>query len=374
MVLDVPKILFIHGIGGIGGAERELVTIVTQLAQRSYHPIVVCPCPSSLQRELASCGIEARDASFPAWRKWKTRFARGRSIHFLESMIDSVQPQLVHVNDIWWVPQVLRASQRFAVPVVAHVRQEIEPAKVIPYELNKVDYVFTVSRQIERAFAAGGGSPRQVETLYSGLDLNRFSLNVNGDQIRQVLGFSPEDMVLGTVANLFSRKGYDVMLQAMPMIIAKVPRTHYLIIGAGEKTYEEQLHRQVKRLCLEKYVHFLGFQPDVVPYLAALDVYVQPSRLEGLALAVLEAMAVNKPVVATNVGGLSEVVHDQYTGLFVKPDDAQALAQAVLALLADPERCRVLGAQGCQRVKSQFNVGAMMDRLVDVYQDVLRPQ
>ena len=368
---DALKILFIHGIGAIGGAERELITIVHQLAQRGYHPIVVCPASSPLQQELAACGIETRNVPFPAWRKFNPFFAYYKSIHLLESVIESIQPQIIHVNDIWWVPQTRRACRKSELPIVAHVRQEIEPPKVVQYELDKVDFVLPISKQIQRSLETGGVSPYQVKTLYSGLELKRFSMNVNGSQIRKTLGLSDAAVVIGTVANLFPRKGYDVMLQAMPIIHAKAPHAHYLIIGMGGNAYEQQLRRQVKQFCLEKYVHFLGFHSDF-SCLAALDVYVQPSRMEGLGIAVLEAMAMNRPVVATDVGGLPEIVQHQRTGLLVKPDDAHALAEAILTFLSDPERLRVFGAEGRRRVEAHFTVETMMDGLVQSYQYVLR--
>lgn len=372
MALDGKTMLFVHGIGAIGGAERELTLIVNQLARRGHRPVVVCPCPSPLQRELAACAVETRDAPFPAWRKWNAFLARGKSVQVLESLIASTRPHVIHVNDMWWVPQVLRASRQFPIPVVAHVRQELEPSKVILYELNQVDRVFAVSNHIRRSLQARKITNHQSQTLYSGLDLDRFSLNANGSQIRRTLGCSEDDVVLGTVANLFPRKGYDVMLQAMPSIIAEFPHTHYLIIGKGEDAYERRLRREVKRLRLEGHVHFLGFQSDVSAYVAMLDVYVQPSRIEGLCLAVLEAMAMEKPVVATDVGGLSEGVQHQRTGLLARSDDAQSLAQTVLTLLSDPERRRAFGVRGRRRVEEQFTVARMMDELVSGYENVLR--
>ena len=372
MALDGKTIAFVHGIGAIGGAERELILIVNQLARRGYRPIVVCPCPSPLQRELAACSMETRDAPFPAWRKWNAFFARSKSVQALESLITSIRPHVIHVNDIWWVPQVLRASRQFSIPVVAHVRQEIKPSKVILYELNNVAHVFAVSDHIHRSLQAGRVAPNQVQTLYSGLDLDHFSLNANGSQIRRTLGFSEDDLIVGTVANLFPRKGYDLMLQAMPSIIAEFPHTHYLIIGKGEGAYEQRLCREVKRLRLGGHVHFLGFQSDVSAYVATIDVYVQPSRIEGLCLAVLEAMAMEKPVVVTDAGGLSEGIHHQRTGLLVRVDDAQALARAVLTLLSDPERRRAFGVRGRRRVEERFTVARMMDELVHSYENVLR--
>lgn len=372
MALDGNTILFVHGIGAIGGAERELILIVDQLARRGHRPVVVCPCPSPLQRELAACAVETREAPFPAWRKWNAFLARGKSVQVLKSLMASTRPRVIHVNDIWWVPQVLRASRQFPIPVVAHVRQELEPSKAILYELNNVVRVFAVSNHIRRALQAGKVATHQVQTLYSGLDLDRYSLNANGSQIRRTLGISDGGLMVGTIANLFPRKGYDVMLQAMPSIIAAFPHTHYLIIGKGEGAYERRLRSDVTRLRLEGHVHFLGFQSDVSAYVAMLDVYVQPSRIEGLCLAVLEAMAMEKPVVAADVGGLSEGVQHQRTGLLVRSDDAQALAQTVCTLLSDPERRRAFGVRGRRRVEEQFTVARMMDELISGYENVLR--
>ncbi len=372
MALDGKTIAFVHGIGAIGGAERELILIVNQLARRGYRPIVVCPCPSPLQQELAACSMETRDAPFPAWRKWNAFFARSKSVQALESLIASIRPHIIHVNDIWWVPQVLRASRQFPIPVMAHVRAEIEPSRAILYELNNMAHVFVVSNHIRHSLEASGIAPHRVQTLYSGLDLDRFTLNVNGHHIRQTLGLSRDDTVLGTVANLFPWKGYDLILQAMPSIIAEFPHTHYLIIGKGEGAYERRLRREVKRLRLEGHVHFLGFQSDVSAYVATLDVYIQPSRTEGLCLAVLEAMAMERPVVVTDAGGLSEGIHHQRTGLLVKTGDVQALARAVLTLLSDPERRRAFGVQGRRRVEERFTVARMMDELVHGYENVLR--
>jgi glycosyltransferase involved in cell wall biosynthesis len=174
--------------------------------------------------------------------------------------------------------------------------------------------------------------------------------------------------VLGTVANLFSRKGYDVMLQALPTIVAAFPSVHYLIVGSGDAAYEESIRSLVKTLGQESHVQFAGFQDSVYPYLAAMDVYVHPALMEGFGIAVLEAMAMRKPVVATTTGGLPEIVQDGETGLLVPPGNQDALAQAVKRLLRDPALCRKLGDAGRDRVASMFTVDAMMANLVKGYQ------
>ena len=365
-------VLFVHGITEIGGAERELLVMLDRLPQRGYRPIVVCQDRGPLVVELERRGIETRMAPMPPWRKLFAYLNRPAAVRALHDVIAAVRPAVIHVNDIWWVPQTLRAVAGLpAVPIVAHVRQEIEPPKVRRYELEQAGLVFPVSRQIQRSLEKGGVRPERLQTLYSGLDMTRVMDQKSGLDARRRFGIPAEAPVLGTVANLFERKGYEVMIEALPMIVNASPAVHYLIVGSGDAAYEARLKAMVEILGLESRVHFAGFQESVYPCLAAMDLYVHPALMEGFGIAVLEAMAMRKPVVATATGGLPEIVQEGETGMLVPPGDADALAKAVSSLLQDPARCRQLGEAGRTRVAAHFTVEAMMDQLVSGYESLL---
>ena len=366
-------VLFVHGITEIGGAERELLGMLDRLPRRGYRPIVACPDGGPLAVELARRGIETRVAPMPPWRKLFAYHKRPAAVRALRDVIAAARPALIHVNDIWWVPQTIRAAEGLPhVPIAAHVRQEIEPPKVRWYELDRVDLVLPVSRQIQRSLEGGGVRPERLRTLYSGLDMTRVMDREDGKDVRRRFGIPAEALLLGTVANLFARKGYEVMFRAMPEIAAAFPPVHYLIVGSGDAVYEARLRAMVKDLGLESCVHFGGFQESVYPCLAALDLYVHPALMEGFGIAVLEAMAMRKPVVATTTGGLPEIVQDDETGVLVPPGDADALARAVTRLLQDPARCRQLGEAGRARVAAHFTVETMMDSLASGYETLLR--
>ena len=308
----------------------------------------------------------------PPWRKLFSCLNRPAAVRALHDVIAAVRPALIHVNDIWWVPQTLRAVAGLpAIPIVAHVRQEIEPSKVRRYELERADLVLPVSRQIQRSLERGGVRPERLRTLYTGLDMTRVMDQEDGRDARRRFGIPAEALVLGTVANLFERKGYEVMLQALPVIANTSPAVQYLIVGSGDAAYEARLRAMVEVLGLERRVHFAGFQESVYPCLAAMDLYVHPALMEGFGIAVLEAMAMRKPVVATTTGGLPEIVQDGETGMLVPPGDANALAGAGSSLLQDSARCRQLGEAGRARVAAYFTVEAMMDRLSSGYESVL---
>jgi glycosyltransferase involved in cell wall biosynthesis len=367
----VSAVLFVHGITAIGGAERELLVMLERLPQRGYRPIVACPDGGPLAQKLVRRGVETRVAPMPPWRKLFAYPKRPAAVRALRDVIAAVRPALIHVNDIWWVPQTLRAVGGVRIPILAHVRQEIEPPKVRRYELDKVDLVFPVSRQIQQSLEAGGVLPERLKVLHSGIDMSRIPDQDDGREVRRRFDIPADALVLGTVANLFARKGYDVMLRALPAIVTALPNVHYVIVGSGDAAYETRLRTVVKDLRLERRVHFAGFQDPVYPCLAAMDLYVHPALMEGFGIAVLEAMAMRKPVVATTAGGLPEIVQDGETGILVPPGDADALARAVSSLLPDSARCRQFGEAGRARVAVHFTVEAMMDRLTSGYETLL---
>lgn len=360
-------VLYIHGIVEIGGAERELLLILDRLARLGHTPVLVCPSWGPLGEELARLGIPIRYAPLPPWRKVFAYPRRAGAIRRLREVIVAAQPSLVCVNDIWWVPQTLRATVGLEVPVLAHVRQEIEAPKVRRYELDRLSLVFPVSQQIQRSLETGGVPPERLRTLYSGLDVNSVPQEADGVTCRRLMGIPLDVPVIGTVASLFPRKGYDVMLKAMPKILSSVPNAHYVIIGKGDLTYERDLRSLVDKLGLSRVVHFQGFQDNVYPFLAAMDLYVHPALMEGFGIAVLEAMAMSKPVVATSVGGLPEIVQDGQTGVLVPPADPDALAQAVACLLQDSSQRGELGKKGRHRLETVFTSDSMMTDLTDAY-------
>ncbi len=361
------SVLFVHGITDIGGAERELLLYVDRLPAMGYRPVVVCPAQGALVGRFEKLGVKVCAAPFPPWRKVSSLLHRASAVRVLRSVIERERPTLIHVNDIWWVPQTLRAAAGLGVSVLAHVRQEIEALKVRQYELAQASLVLAISQQVRSSLMAGGVESDRLMTIYGGIDLAHIPDRTDGRNIRQQLHISDDALVLGTVANLFHRKGYEVMLEALPAIRSSCPQSEYLIVGIGDSKFEQRLRTAIFERGLEHAVHFLGFQEVVYPCIAAMDLYVHPALMEGFGIAVLEAMALRRPVVATRTGGIPEVVLAEKTGLLVPPGDAKALAQAVSLLLANPARRLEMGQAGRARVETAFTVDSMMHGLLSAY-------
>jgi glycosyltransferase involved in cell wall biosynthesis len=231
--------------------------------------------------------------------------------------------------------------------------------------------VRALARRAARVFAITEALARfQVELV--GLPADKLEVIHYGlDDLPAGWGSNPTDdvppdaRVLLAVCRLEPQKGLDVAVRALPDIRARHPKAELIVLGEGPQRAElEQLAND-----LDVPVHLLGRVPDVTAWLRRADILVHPARWEGFGLALLEAMLASKPVVATNVSSIPEIVAEGETGLLVAPDDPAALATAVIRVLDDPSG---YGERGRERAQSQFNVAHMADRTLAVYETALR--
>jgi glycosyltransferase involved in cell wall biosynthesis len=369
------KILYVHGIEAIGGAERDLIALLKGLNRQKWEPHVACPGTGPFREQLHAIAVSTHALSLPPWRKTFALFQRGSAARRLGALVDQLNPAMIHVNDIWWVPHTVKAvagRRPSSVPIVAHVRQEIEPAKVRRYGLDRVEAVIAISRQVEQSLIAGGVSASHVRTVYSGIELSGRSLAQDSLAIRSMIGVTNESVLLGTIANLFPRKGYEVMLRALPAIVRAVPTVHYVMVGSDDHDYADRLKGLAQELKIADRVHIVGFQDPVQPFLASLDLYVHPALMEGFGIAVVEAMAMGKAVVATTTGGLPEVVAQGETGLLVPPGDTESLAATVVSLLLDGVRREQMGCNGKLRAQERFSLDAAVRHMEQFYGEVLK--
>jgi len=203
--------------------------------------------------------------------------------------------------------------------------------------------------------------------LRNGIDAEHFRLATADAAARAALGLDPTRPVVGTVGRLERRKGQDQLIAALAELGHGngAGRPQAVLVGDGPS--RAALAAQVTRLGLDQEVRFLGMLPDVRPALAAMDVFVLPSWEEGMSNALMEAMAAERPVVATAVGGNGELITHERTGLLVPPGDPRTLAQAIGALLQDPARAARLAHEAREMVTQRFGIQARVAELEQLY-------
>jgi glycosyltransferase involved in cell wall biosynthesis len=210
-----------------------------------------------------------------------------------------------------------------------------------------------------------GVAEKRVEVIYNGVAPAQTVTDEEAQKYKAELGISGRYPVLGVVGSLYPVKGHRFLLEAMPELLRRWPKAVLLVIGRGE--LDVSLKEQVEQLAIGANVHFLGMRQDVPRLLSVLEAFVLPSLSEGLSLALLEAMASGKPVVATRVGGNPELIDHGRTGFLVQPEDARDLAANLVKLLSDPGMMQQFGRQGAERVRQRFSMGQMVDRYRDLY-------
>ena len=365
------RILYIHGIAQIGGAERELLKWLECLDQTRFHPYVVCPNNGPLPTELENLHIPYATFSLPAWRKLRHILWRPFSILRLARLIRRWHIDVIHVNDYWWAPLGIMAGRLTGRPCLVHVRQEIEPRKISQYWLNKGNLVVPVSKSIEYVLRGAGVPSENLHVLWSGILLKNFVGTSSSTDTVATLKKIKGSPIIGTVANLFPRKGLEYLIEALGHLTQAFPNILLVIVGKGDGDYERQLLTQVERLGLTDHVFFAGFQAHPESFISQFDIFVLPSVLEGFGIVLLEAMALGKPIVASMVGGIPEIVQQDKTGLLVKPAHVTELYQALLTLLNDPEKRAMMGDEGKKRIEREFSLQRMMDGIHELYSTVL---
>ncbi|MBK8816888.1 MAG: glycosyltransferase family 4 protein [Methylococcaceae bacterium] len=183
--------------------------------------------------------------------------------------------------------------------------------------------------------------------------------------LKNQLKIAPDNFVIGTVARLVWFKGLHTLIAAMPDILKEHPNTTLIIIGDGP--LKQELEQQARVLKVAQSVMFLGERSDAVELLPVLDIFVLPSVSEGMPITILEAMAAAKPVVATKVGGIPELVSDGQTGILVPSEEPKSMALAISKLLSDPYLCKIMGLSGKKRVINEFSVSNMVENTISAY-------
>lgn len=234
-----------------------------------------------------------------------------------------------------------------------------------------VDTVVAISRGVQAALLAGGVLPSHICIIPSGIDTARFAITADQRaQQRTIQQIAPEEIVVLTVGALAERKGHSTLLQAAAHLQQNGVRLRYLLCGDGplRTTLENEAHT----LGLAETVHFLGFCSDIVHYLAVADVFVHVPLWEGLGVAVIEALAAGLPVVASQVGGIPELVEDGRTGLLVPPQEPNALATAIKRMIHNLSWAKTLGLQGQSFVRTCYDVTVMAQANEALYYKLLK--
>ena len=240
------------------------------------------------------------------------------------------------------------------------------------YAATKCDRIYAVAQaMIDQCLAEKIGRPEQYRVVYSGMELDRFLKAEKDDSLRCSLGIPEHCKVVGAIARLFPRKGYEDFFPVAANIVRELPDTHFLILGDGPKRYEYEAWAE--SLGIRRHVTFAGLVPpdEVARYIALMDVAAHFSLKEGLPRVAVQALAEGKPVVAYHLDGTPEVVISGKTGFTVEPQNIQAATDALFRILKNPLEAAEMGMRGRELVREKFPWQTMSEILIREYETFL---
>ncbi len=363
----MTRVLYVQGVSEIGGAERELLLWLESLDRNKIVPYVALGKKGPLEEELRTLQVPYARVPLPGWRKIAHSPLIPIAIISLIWLVKKWNISLIHVNDYWAAPFTIIVANLLKCPCVVHVRQQIEIPKIDKYWLRKPKLIIPVSQKVAQVLREGGVPANKLQVLFSGIPETVIQHSPEKGNLRKSIGLDSNQFIIGTVANLFPRKGLEILIQAFSRVHQQFSTSVLIIVGKGDAQYEKTLRECVISLSLTESVYFWGFEAKPETCIVDFDVFVLSSLLEGFGIVLLEAMALGKPVVATRVGGIPEIVEHEKTGLLVPPGDKGELSRALISIMQDPYRRGVLGANGKQRVKDQFLLNHMLNGLTDIY-------
>lgn len=356
------RVLFFTPTLEIGGSEKLTVGWAVGMQRRGHEVAIAFGFDDALAPQARAAGIELfqvsrSDLMSPTLPRWAWE---------LRKTIRAFRPDVIHAQSVRSAVCARLAAPRLPLLVTVHgIRRSDEALASFLFRLTNVKLT-AVSEPSAEGLRRQRWAPA-VEVLTAGLDVGQVQEDAAREEPLALIG----EPSVCCVARQEPAKGVDVLLRALVVVSRALPRAGLTVVGPGS---QQNVNRTLAgELGVADRVRFVEAADNAAPYLAAADVVVLPSRREGLPLVALEALALERPLVATEVGGTPSVVVHGQTGWLVPPEDEDALARAILASLRDPEEAVRRGRAGRRLVEERFSARAMLDRL-ESYLSALVPE
>lgn len=388
------KVLHVEVGGSYGGSLRALEVYLheSDRTRIEHHALLYYPAPGAERLAPFISSIETLYDVVPdrlrvAWdstraaarRRWSSYLPAGvrtlsgfgsqlRVLRRLTQRLREGRYDVVHANNTFtYQAPTLIAARWLRVPLIAHVRNPIELGLLSRSLMRLTSTVVTVNHAFEVQLA-GWGLPVRVCTCHDGLETPAADSGASRALRRALLDSG--SVLVGSAGRLDDQKGYQDLIRAARRVVDAWPSVRFAVIGDGP--LRQDLERMIQELQLQDHFHLCGFRPDVANFIAALDLFVSSSHWEGLPLAVLEALLLEKPVIATRVGGTPEIVIPGKTGQLVPVRNPEALASAMISFLESPKQAAALTEEARRFAAAWCDPAASARRMDQLIEDTAR--
>jgi glycosyltransferase involved in cell wall biosynthesis len=361
------KILHINTERTWRGGEQQTLNLLAGLNERQIAGHLICQAGSLMEKRAVRAGMDV----FPITMRGEIDLAASFQIRKLinEFNYNIIHAHTSHAHSLAFLASIRTGVIRLVTRRVDFTifRNRFLPLNGIKYRF-MADYYIAISKKIKAVMVKDGIAADRIFVVYSGIDLERFS-GATGDYLIPEFSLQPDGPVVINVAHLAEHKGQQFLVRAIPHVLKQIPSARFFIIGEGKLLGE--LQALSASLGITQALTFTGFRKDVGAFYQAADLFIMSSVQEGLGTAMIDALALGKPVVAANAGGIPEIIKDGDTGRLVEAANPQALAQGIIQMLTHKDQAQSMAQRGQAVVKEQFSIDAMVENNLAVYRQLL---
>lgn len=358
------KIGFVIWSLGLGGAERVIMQLATGVDKQKFEPIILC------LNEKGAFAEEMEEQGVPVYAFNKRGPIDFKMLFKMYKFIRTENIKILHTH-LWGANVWGRLAAWFAgIPVIITEHNVDVWKKGIHKIIDKIlsplaSKIITVSDEVRKFYINWGLPSEKLVTVYNGVDVNLFSEAVDVSELKKTYSIDPADIIIGWLGRMVPAKDLGTLLQAFKIAQSKNKHAKLLLVGDGPD--KEEIIALGEKLNLSDSIIYAGFQKKVLEFYHLMDLVALSSTREGHPIVALEAMACAKPMVATSVGGVPELVKDAITGYIVSPKDPEAFAIALDKLLNNMDERKKQGLAAQQLIRDKYSVNVMIKQHEDLY-------
>ena len=375
------KVLHIHTRGIIGGSGSSLLLVLKGLSKDRYKPELACGSRGSLVEGAKENDITLNN--IPHLRNEINIFYDLVALFELIILLTKKEYHIVHTHNSKAGILGRFAANICRVPIIIHTQHSCVfkygtlncIQKKFYYLLELLSAKFTdkiiyVTESLRKTFIdAKISSENDSVAIYSGIDVEKFRININVAEKKKELGLNNNEFVVGIISRLEQGKGNELVIESIPKIIQEVANIKFVFVGKGE--LKDDLIKLADSCGVEDQVVFLGLREDVPELLQVFDIVCLASLYEGMGMVLLEAQAAGRPVVATKIGGIIDIVNENKSGFLVPSKDTDALAEAIKKIAQDSHLKSQMSQEARRFVDYRFSGAKMVVDIINVYEELI---
>ncbi len=360
------KILFIHSSGdNLAGSEIAINRLINLLGPE-FDCKMLLPKAGVFHEFLKANRVNTSLLPLSGFN-WKSPFSYLKGMLKLFPFIRKESPDLIHLTSASPMQWAYPIAKLLRIPIICHLHTAYREDDKRRYFPQRADFLIFVSKYIKKNF--GTNVSRKSQLLYNGIPQYEGSKSFASIKLRREFLFEADQLVVGMVGQIIYRKGIDLFLHAAAKVKRRVGGVKFLIVGSERGHYAVKMKELAHKLGLESDLVWTGFRPDRLELMAGMDLMVVPSRSEGFGLVAAEALSVGCPVIASNSGGLREIIKDQKNGIILPKLTATLLSKKIVLLLNSPALMNGMTGLDSNRYTQNFSEKKMKEKMEKIYHE-----